>query len=369
MNWRDPGWSIVSLLFISLSSYGQWSGSPMHFSDPPTSIHLVDPLFNKVLVVENRFDTSPIVNVFQGKQGLILVKWDTALKTAIQNYVQTLLDRSTSAGDRSLLIELRRYQFNGNGMHFWANAYYSAGDNGFIKFASMDTVFRRRPEHYLTGAAIAVFLEEIMLKRPLTQTNPDSAVSLSTIESNNVMHEWASLPINTAGSYPPGVYEGYTTLRKNQPYDYALRVDRRDDSVYVVTFTDTLPEKRKRIISWLDFRGRGVISYNSQLYYLLDYPVCLPLVRKNNTFYFHIPSSLPNMYYLDKARTEGLSTTSLRDLGPIRNAGDGVAAGGALVIGTLGRQAEIKAIKKEGIKDPTMRDCYIDLGTGILHYD
>ncbi len=61
------------------------------------------------------------------------------------------------------------------------------------------------------------------------------------------MREWGSLPINTAENYPAGVYEGYTTFRKNQPMDYALTVEKKEDSVYVVTFTDTLPEKEKEL--------------------------------------------------------------------------------------------------------------------------
>ncbi len=115
-------------------------------------------------------------------------------------------------------------------------------------------------------------------------------------------------------------------------------------------------------------RGRGVISYQGRLYYLLAYPVCLPLIRKDNTFYFHIPSSLPNMYYLNQARAEGLRSTSFSDLGPVNNAAGGVVAVGAIVLSTFARTAQAKAFWKEGLKDPTLRDCYIDLGTGIIHY-
>ncbi len=175
MTWTKISRGIISFLFISLTSYGQRKETAVHFSPKP--IHFEDSLFDKVTVVDNRFDTSSIVNITQGKNGIIAAKWDTPLKTAIQNYIQTLMGTPASTRERYLLIELRRYEANSNGMYFSANAYYGSGDNVFIKFASMDTIFPKRWEHYLTGAAINDLLQKITQRRYPDQVNPDCSSS------------------------------------------------------------------------------------------------------------------------------------------------------------------------------------------------
>ena len=329
-------------LTASGHAFPQWTSTTMHLSTPSASIHFEEAQFNKVVVVDNRFDTADIIRITIKKKHPVPVVWDAPLSRSIQNYVQAILDRSTSARNGELLIELRRYQGVIGGMGFSANAYCRPGDSLFTKFASIDTIFRRRWKHNMTGGALDVFIQRMMQRKPVARDGAGSAVSLAAIESNNVMHEWGRLPINTAEKYPPGVYLSNRTLRDNQPEEFAMTLEKKDDSLYAVNFTDTLSQKRKRIVSWLNYTGGwGVISYKGDLYYLLDFTVCVPLIKKNNTFYFHIPSSLPNLYYL----------IWIRSLYP-----EPVNWGQ-------------NSLRRVGVKDPTLRNCYIDLGAGIIRYN
>jgi hypothetical protein len=364
---RNSGLIFLFLFLISLHSYAQRNEETIHMSVPKKQNYAEDSFFNKIIVVDNRFDTSAMVHIVQGTGHPVLVKWDKPLKTAIQNYIEQIR-AATPSRNETLLIELRQYELNSYGRYFFsANAYYSRGDSDFVKLSSIDTVFSRRGQYYITGEAINLFLQEIVKRRQMEQRYSQASIPLTAIESNTVLNEWGRFPINIAESYPTGVYEFYKTFRKNRPEYFEMNLEKKGDSVYAVTFTDTIPDNKERINNWLAFSGgRGIISYEGKLYYLFDYSICLPMNKKNNTFYFHIPSSLPNMYYINEARDEGMTPISVP--GTATNAASGIATAGFFILDYFHRNADVKRLLKEGIKDPGMRDCYIDLETGVVHY-
>ena len=351
------------LILITSHSYAQRDEADFQLSSPPNPGYALDSFFNKVVVVDNRYDTSVRLRVTEWKGQLVTEKWRQPLKPAIQAYVEQIIRMAKSTRNETLLLELRRYELNGIAMYFTANAYYNHADGGFVKIASMDTVFIRRWPHYMKGEAINLFLQEIVKRRQIAQIYPQAPIPVSAIDDNTVVNEWSKLPINTADSFPPGVYEFNKTFRKNQAEYFAMSIERQEDSVYAVSFTDSLPDNKKRIGNWLGFaRGQGVISYEGKLYYLLDYAICLPLVKKNNTFYFHIPHALPNIYYLNEARYAETAP------GPkLRDAGSPIIGIALVALDPAIRKSKINAINKTGERNTTLRDCYIDLDTGLVH--
>jgi len=84
----------------------------------------------------------------------------------------------------------------------------------------------------------------------MDQIYPQAPIPVSAIDNNTVMNEWSKFPINKAESFPPGVYEFNKTFRKNQAEYFAMSLERQEDSVYAVTFTDSLSDNKKRIGNW-----------------------------------------------------------------------------------------------------------------------
>ena len=245
--------AILIFFFLSLiasHSCAQRDEATIQMSSPPNPGYAQDSFFNKAMVVDNRYDTSVMVHVTQGKGHLVAVKWRQSLESAVQAYVEQIIKTERSTRNETLLLELRRYELNGIAMYFSANAYYSHGDGDFIKIAAMDTVFIRRWPHYMKGEAINLFLQEIVKRRQMDQIYPQAPIPVSAIDNNTVMNEWSKFPINKAESFPPGVYEFNKTFRKNQAEYFAMSLERQEDSVYAVTFTDSLSDNKKRIGNW-----------------------------------------------------------------------------------------------------------------------
>ncbi len=364
------------ILLIDLKTLsGQNVDTIIHLSAFGKSLHFDHSFFDKVILIDNRPDTSLVMYVIRKKGHITPVRLDAPLSTAISAYIEEIT-RGTAKNGRTLLVELRRFEMTGfepeiqpAKMHLFAKAYYNTGDSGFVQFVSLDTVFEGKNNYFhhervfdfIKGKAIDVLLKEIDKKGDDNYPAQYGRVSLQEIQNNKVRNEWAKYPVNQANSYPTGVYEFYQWLRRNQIERFGLYLTMRKDSVYVINFTDSSGDDRHRVYNWLTMsRGQGFISFKGNLYFMLQYPLCLPVVKRNNTFYFHIPPPLPNLYYLNLAQEAGEEfsmepTYSLMDLT-------------FNILGFFASDARIKSIIKEGVNDPTMRDCYIDLDTGIFRY-
>jgi hypothetical protein len=124
------------------------------------------------------------------------------------------------------------------------------------------------------------------------------AIQRTTDQAHSSINQWAEYPINKTETYPPGVYEFYQLFRKNETEPFGLNLTMTADSLYAVRFTDSLPDDQLRAKHWLAISGgRGILSYKGNLYYMIEYPFCVPLVKRNDTFCFHIPHSFHSLYY------------------------------------------------------------------------
>jgi hypothetical protein len=187
------------------------------------------------------------------------------------------------------------------------------------------------------------------------------AIRRTTDQTHSLVNHWADYPINKTETYPPGVYEFYPLFKGNKVEPFGLNLTMTADSLYTLSFTDSLPDDKHRAQHWSVISGgRGVLSYEGNLYYLIDYPFCVPIVKRNDTFSFHIPHSLPSLYYLDQAREqESLAVMPV----------DRPASAGELTFNVLGSAAHdgrANHLLKKGLTDPAHRDCYIDLDTGVI---
>lgn len=187
------------------------------------------------------------------------------------------------------------------------------------------------------------------------------AIQRTTDQTHSLVNRWAEYPINKTETYPPGVYEFYQLFKRNKAEPFGLNLTKTADSLYTVSFTDSLPDDKLRAQHWSVISGgRGVLSYGGNLYYMIDYPFCVPLVKRNDTFCFHIPHSLPSLYYLDQAREQ--DRLSAIPAGYVASA----AELSIEVLGSAAHSGRATALLKKGLKDPAHRDCYIDLDTGVI---
>ncbi len=367
MTGRKICFILLYQLIILVSANGQHNSNMLYSSKNKKPLHFDHPFFAKVIIIDNRFDTTVIPSLGADRNLLVPIILHGSFTETIQNYIEQEIG-DMPKNDKTLLIELRKFEFNLGGVYFFANAYYNSGDAGFIKFASMDTIFRTQFERFINGKAIDVFLKELDRKGDVDFSNSSNNVSFEAIQNDNVQNEWGKYPINNVVNYQDGIFEFYELFRKNQSEKFGITLKMREDSVYIMTFTDSLPDEKRRNINWLHAsHSQGAISYGGKLYYMIQYPFCLPLAKKNNTFYFHIPQSLPNMYYLNLAIQTGsnfdLSSPILKNF----TASLTVFLTSAILSSVL-NNAATKSIIEKGIKDSSMRDCYIDLDTGIIKY-
>ena len=171
------------------------------------------------------------------------------------------------------------------------------------------------------------------------------AIQRTTDQTPSLVNHWAEYPINKTETYPPGVYEFYQLFKKNEIEPFGLNLTMTADSLYAVSFTDSLPDDQLRAQHWsVMSRGRGVLSYKGNLYYMIEYPFCVPLVKRSDTFCFHIPHSLPSLYYLDQAREQESPS----------------------VLVSAAHTGRAKKLLRDGLADPAHRDCYLDLDTGVI---
>jgi hypothetical protein len=186
------------------------------------------------------------------------------------------------------------------------------------------------------------------------------AIRRNTDQSLSMDNHWSEYPINKTETHPSGVYEFYHLFRRNQAEPFGLSLTAIKDSLYMVSFTDSLPDDSLRAQHWITMSlGRGVLSFKGNLYFMIAYPLCVPLVKKNDTFYFHIPHAIPSLYYLDRAREQ-------EDFALLRDPPNSLAEISFNILGFLAHTAKAKSLLKKGLTDPMHRDCYIDLDTGII---
>jgi len=128
---------------------------------------------------------------------------------------------------------------------------------------------------------------------------------------------------------------------------------------------ETLKENKKRLTKWSVDHNRGILCYEGKLYFIIKYPRCLPLEKSNDSFYFHIPKSFPNLKSLNRVQQMELQA-STNNYG---NAGSGNVAGqllgpllAAIVYESINYAVE-QIVLKKGKHARTMRECYVDLNT------
>ena len=328
--------------------------------------------FSKILVVDNRFDTSSIIKVSVGqsrnsflKSEVIEYKWRNSINSSIKKYFEKVF--SNEKNEKILLIEIRHFQLYIYNIYFTANVYVKNTDSNFAKIFAIDTcIFYNKWQVGFEKRILEILRKKIIQN---VTNNVKSQFSIEVIKNNNVNNAWKELTINKqALDTGIGIYESNSYFVENKLKQFSLQLNELKDSVFEIKFIGNDQNEKLSFTHLLTLkRGRGIIQFKGSLFYLLDYKYCIPITKKWNTFYFHIPASLPNMLYFDAKWLNSYLNTQV-GLSNVNNITDLiVVAGGDYILQTL-KDSHESSFKRMAMNDSSFRDCYIDLDIGSLCY-
>ena len=379
--------AIIGLLFLllSMTGFSQDRKDIIGLNYPIKLRGIRHVPFNQVTVIDNRFDTTKLKVLADGALPFHEIIFAQPASTVIASYIHRAIARLPQT-NRRLYIDLKQCRCGniatrlGGGqannapikdcLFFSANAYFSTGTHQYKKVLSFKKAI------VLKYKGISGDIHSPTVKRVLSDFitalctvdmqayTRDSAIYDEESIHTNVIADWATYPINQQTPSANGVYFTFDDFLNNrlQVVDFSVRME--CDSTYSLD----IPTRVK--IPWGAF-------YEGVFYFGLNVPhtllregnlFFLPLVRRNNTFCFHLPNQLPNMYAM-------LSAESLPPTGyTLDNPGPGITnlyvASAALVIGVISQAVKNQVINKRQDKiasygtSADLRQCFLDMDCG-----
>jgi hypothetical protein len=340
--------------------------------------------FSKVIVIDNRFDTTKLKIMADGVLPFHELVFARHASAIIADYIQQSIDHLPRA-EQSLYIDLRQLRYgNIKGYLFLsANAYLSVDGRQFKRVLT----FRKTFGVPVAGStdintyrrAMITALKEL-INSICTAADKASPIDTNTYQTEslrtNVIEDWAHYPINTQQPSSNGIYLTFDDFLQNkmQKVDFSLRMAL--DSNYLMDLEnepaiprDTLARLRK---PWgLFFNGMFYIGMNDPHTRNSTSRFFLPLVKSSNTYHFHLPHDLPNMYAI-------LSAGSMAQRDILDNSGSIQTNPAAELIGIAANVAynahqnklirnKQRNIMTNGLSQD-MRECFLDMDSGDIVY-
>ncbi len=384
--------TILGIVFLlsTLQSQSQFKHGSITLSYSKKLKHIEKIPFNEIIVLDNRFDTT---NFLIDETHVKNPEMDCFSKPAseeIRTYIQKITAPFPKESN-TVYINIKQLRF-GNLIKLSRTLFFSADafirqKNGFKKILSIknEDPFRRN-YNYTIVIALNNLIQELCSHYYHHHVD---TIDYTLGEINkNIMLEWASYPIIKQNNLAIGTYSTFDNFRNNKidsSRQFILKTN--EDSTYHVSFSDSNKYyKNKTNIAKSIF----AICYNGNLYISIYQDNFIPLQRQNNSFYFSVPTSLPNMYSIIFRRMfpgDFVDASSFGNV-PLDFSGAQFNNGAAVLIGlgiiaTIGiTVAIVNEIKKKNQHDPkktikpihqkivdqTMRDCFLDMDSGDIVY-
>jgi hypothetical protein len=394
-------------LFVFLSNGQVQTGDSkinLLIHKPNLKIHYIP--FKKVIVLDNRFDTSKIYTFETGEYPLIYLRFDRPAKDAIKAYIEKEIG-PLQKGDKTLLINIKELQIPNNGIRvkekyaknmFGGAQYYNSRDyvrlvsdiyieveeNVYKKLFDLQLIDFMRPITSVDASGIRRLLNTIIgcasvpnanLRDPNITMKKRSSWVADTTEFNfskdtssytlNMIDiaasmRWSKMPIMASALLRDGIYESFEDFKSDKiAPDTAIGIIFNDkDSLYSLRPIDSA-----RLIKPGAPWG---FCLSGNLYKQLKRNVFQKLHRRNNTFEFYIPYSLPDMYTnLSLKENYRLSGGSFSSTGNILF--DLAAALGGGVAEGISKKSSANRIDRESVKHD-FRNCFIDMDSGDIIY-
>lgn len=290
--------TLFSLLAVSTLSQAQFSYGSIHLTSEKKIKHIQRVPFNKVVLFDNRFDTTNFLvnhNVLKAPE---MDSFSMPASKEIKNYIEKMIEPFPK-DNRQVYINLKQLRFgNLNNLSrflFFTAEAYTPENKGLVKIFSLEKKYLLRHNYRATiRHALNDFVIKISKKYNLDTINKKTY----TIENltKNVMTEWADLPIINQNNYVDGIYRTWSDFRDNKIDSCAqFELQLKDDSTYRISFL----QKNNGYQKWNELVSDiFVASYNGKLYIPILGKYFVQIEKMNNTFYFYIPHSLPDMFII-----------------------------------------------------------------------
>jgi len=407
----------IALLFGALNLNAQVKRSDIDLGQAKKGRRIQYFPFDKIQVLDNRFDTSCIYTEETGVYPPHTVSFTEPAASAIEKYIYRLVSKSKK-GNKELLFNIEQLQIpnvlyslkrfkarklkiigvkkrrDGIGTYdirtrllFEATAWYKNEEGRYNKFLTIKREYfysgydylQRGMRHMLNEcmqvAAILsadTAIEVAMLPRHVRKLLNDTATFRFSNDENNVPLEqinvnarekWKNYPIYKDSSIATGIFPLFDDFKYNQvsPAHVAMAFNEKDSLYYLAAGTD----------SFVHTSPHWAIADGTNWYIKLGDSSYLKLNKANNTFNFYIPANLPDMYALlsiQENHIDGASTT-------IPSSGNLlVAIVGSLISSTINEsitksanRSMTKRLTEEGLKH-NYRYCFINMSSGDIVY-
>ena len=376
---------IILIALITFKSEAQ-TIIPLTFHGKIHGIHQVP--FNKVVVFDNRMDTTKIKIFENGKYPIKVLNFDKPAPLAIKDYIENSI-KGLPQKEKTIYINLQELKFsNVNPKLFFSAEAYLKKNNRYWKVASVRRGFaysifgngqRYSAYKIAIGNCINYLINDISRNYYEQKDGNDSLYTLTDI-NNSITNEWISYNVNNQRTDVDGVYETFDKFKNNIIEPIGLSVNREGDSLYQINFlgkntyySQESGDLNKAFAVYSqetdNLNNVFAVSYHGTLFIAIKGTCLIPLIRKNNTFYFYVPNQLPNMYSI-------ISSKNLRTIGD-----NGVQAGengwAGLAIDGIGLMIKLivntsviskaERIYNNGVGND-MRNCFIDMDSGDIVY-
>ncbi|HEV3249711.1 MAG TPA: hypothetical protein VGZ71_02085, partial [Puia sp.] len=369
--------------------------------------------FNKVVVFDNRFDTSKIYIFESGQYPLATLGFDQPAGDAIKNYIEKAIE-PIQKGDKTLLVNIRELHIPNRGIYirirsvsrrlwhlwkarnyykyynsrdylrFFSEIYMQTGETAYKKIADLRLFYFVRPTTYAIGSDIRSLLDELIgcasvpheniqdsnitAKKKSYWARDSIAFDFSKDTSSYTMEmicipaieRWNQMRMMSSTLSKDGVYDNFEDFKADKiaPVINIGLIYNGNDSLYRMNPGDSAIYIKSGMC-W-------AVCVSGQLFIHLGGNIFQKLTKMNNTFGFNLPYSLPDIYTIlslnDKYRfrSGGFASTGniFFDLAAL-------SLKSALDAGT--RESALKKIKRQSVKH-NFRTCFIDMDSGDFVY-
>lgn len=389
--------TLSSLLITLFNLEGQTTSTiPLHVDKHSLNINYFP--FDSIQVLDNRFDTTKIFIAENGNYPPTYLNFSPSTSIAIKNYINDAV-KDCRKGDKKLLISIKQFHIPNktyfiqkkkdsstkvrnlrNYILFSAEIYYQTKEDRYRKIVTikknyytygtqMNEQFPIIINNIIEASCINISRDSIsktpkklmyLLKDTASFNYSKDSTDISLEQINlNEKYKWSNYQIIKDSSYRDGFYSMFDDFRSNFITSDSIQVKYEEkDSFYIISLSNYYTNN-KYFYPW-------AVCKNDTLYIQFYKDAYLQLDKLNNTFYFNVPNSLPDMYAL-------LSIEAIKNESYIESSitGNGFAdlIAGAIsgTVDAIIKKSKENTIRKEGFKN-NFRKCFIDMSCGDIIY-
>lgn len=276
---------LYSLLLLScLSSFAQ--NRKRDFAIILAEQRISNSLYNRIILVDGRFDTSHMgivqLGAFNARAKVIP---EVPFPVQLQNVLDALVD--SSAGNGGLLLHLHQLSFaevtgavSERGYYYFSADLYAGNNESYQKIGKIDTVvlvksFDVTKALFRHGSStINSFLGQHLLQKPASEEkfSYDDIVHMADIEKKKIN-------LYAATEYVNGIYDSYSSFFAQVP-DRQATVEMKKGNISKIRIADSTGKMQK-----LKSDDMYAVVHEGVAYIATEYGYYL-LRKENNDFYF-----------------------------------------------------------------------------------